>query len=298
MKLSEKDARHFFRLYPSLLVYVNQQKNILGKISTPEEFMEVPPEERIQVRDELYQDIKIIDWFVQDNPYKFSSEELEIVSSWNHFLQDQFILFRHLKKYSIFLSSSSPVAYGVLSLADSLKDMYPQVPVFVEAVLLPFKNQIVYDGYIQAYNLLFGGGMRRELNDVYNEAKASYGIITSLPFEPRSEKQSSDEDKLKFYLKNERNRNYYWEEIEELITGNHELTLLFHQEMGKVQARSLGKKLREIGFKNGWFGILEGMIVASGKTKEDLNKNIQSVVPKSMQEYVYLYQLKEKKRKK
>lgn len=88
MKLSEEDARQFFRLYPSLLVYVNQQKNILGKISTPEEFMEVPPEERIQVRDELYQDIKIIDWFVQDNPYKFSSKELENVLVRLNFLKN------------------------------------------------------------------------------------------------------------------------------------------------------------------------------------------------------------------
>jgi len=104
------------------------------------------------------------------------------------------------------------------------------------------------------------------------------------------------EEKLKFYLKNERNRQYYWDEIEELIEKSHDLAVSYHQEMGKINARTLGKRLRGLGFQNIWFGILQGMTVCSGKTKEDLEKNISLVVPNSMQDYVYKYHLKQTKK--
>jgi hypothetical protein len=294
MTLPEEDVKLFYQLYPALLVYVNLHQNTLKLASTPEEFMAHSANERVQVRDQLYQHIGIIDSFIKDNPYGFSSQDLEIVRSWKHFIRDSFYLFRHLKKYSIFLASSSPPkAYGVLSLSDSLKDLFPFVPVMVEAVLLPFKGQIIYDGYVRTYSITFGGGIRRGFNDSYNEAKAAYGIIDSLPFESNKNAQA-DEEKLKFYLRSERNRNYYWEEIQDLIYENHALTVIYHQEMGKFCARSFGRRMREIGINDGWFGILEGLIVASGKTEAALEENIKSIVPQSMKEYVYLYHLKSK----
>lgn len=297
MRLSQEDVQLFYKLYPALLVYVNSDQNTLKQASTPGEFMAHPVNERVQVRDQLYQHTELIDSFLKDNPFHFSAEELEIVRSWKHLIRDRFYLFRHLKKYSIFLNSSSPPkSYGVLSISDSLKDLFPYVPVMVETVLLPFKGQIIYDGYIGAYNISFGGGIRSGFKDSYNEAKATYGIITSLPFEPKANKQT-DEDKLKFFLKSDRNRDYYWEDIQDLIHGNHALTVVYHQEMGKSHARSYGKRLREIGLSDAWFGILEGLIVASGKTKAALEQNLKAIVPSSMQEFVYLYRLKTKSKK-
>ena len=279
------------------MVHVNLHQNTLRQASTPDELMAHPVNERVQVRDQLYQNIELIDSFLNDNPFHFSAEELGIVRSWKHFIRDRFYLFRHLKKYSIFLnSSSSPKPYGVLSISDSLKDLFPYVPVMIETVLLPFKGQIIYDGYIGAHSISFGGGIRSGFKDSYNEAKATYGIITSLPFEQKANKQT-DEDKLKFYLKSERNRDYYWDDIQELIHGNHALAVVYHQEMGKSHARSFGKRLREIVFSDAWFGILEGLIVASGKTKADLEKNLKVIVPSFMKEFVYLYHLKTKSKK-
>lgn len=298
MRLSEEDVQLFYKLYSELLVYVNLNQKTLKQASTPDELMVQPVDERIQVRDQLYENMELLDSFLKENPPHFSDEELEIVRSWKHFIRDRFFLFRHLKKYSIFLdASSSPKPYGVLSISDSLEDFFPCVPVMVETVLLPFKGQIIYDGYIRPFNIIFGGGICNSLKNSYNEAKATYGIVTSLPFEPKA-KQQSDEDRLKFYLKNEGNRDYYWEEIQDLIIGNHPLTVVYHQEMGKSYARSFGRRLREMGLSDVWFGILEGLMVASGKKKADLEKNLKAVVPPSMREFVYLYHLKKKTGKK
>lgn len=259
--------------------------------------MALPPNEKVKVRDQLYKNIEFIDTFSIENPFAFSSGEVEIVQNWKHYIRGQFYLFRHLKKYSIFLNSvSPPMAYGVLSISDSLKDLFPFVPVMVETILLPFKNQIIYDGYIGAFNISFGGGIRSSFKDSYNEAKTAHGIIETLPFEPKSNRQT-DEDKLKYYLKSERNRDYHWGEIQELIEKDPKLMVTYHQEMGKVNARTYGKRLHEMGLNNAWFGILNGIIIASGISKENLEQNLKGIVPSYKKEYVYLYQLKPKTKK-
>ena len=59
--------------------------------------------------------------------------------------------------------------------------MGPYLPVWTETVLLPFKNMIVYDGLLSSYNISFGSGIRRELNESYKDAKQRQGIVTCLP---------------------------------------------------------------------------------------------------------------------
>ena len=83
----------------------------------------------------------------------------------------------------VFLSATEPVvAYGVLALFDPFEALIgPHLPRMFKTTLLPFKGQIVYDGLLAGYNITFGGGIRRRLNESYKEAKERDGIVTSLP---------------------------------------------------------------------------------------------------------------------
>ena len=83
----------------------------------------------------------------------------------------------------VFLSSTEPVvAYGVVALFDPFEAVVgPYLPRMIKTTLLPFKGRIVYDGLVTGYNVTFGGGIKRRLNEDYKEAKALHGIITSLP---------------------------------------------------------------------------------------------------------------------
>ena len=57
----------------------------------------------------------------------------------------------------------------------------PHLPVLRQTVLLPFKGRIVYDGLLTSYNVSFGPGVRRDLNEDFKTAKDRHGIVTSLP---------------------------------------------------------------------------------------------------------------------
>jgi hypothetical protein len=293
MKLEKEDVDLFYKLHSHLLAFANQRLKILKEIDSADAMISVAPEEKIKLRDALYKNRELIDEFVKSNPDKFNKEELSIISSWEDLLEGKFYIFRYLKKYTVLLSSGSPnKAYGVLALRTDFDEMIgPYLPVLIETVLLPFKGQIIYDGLLSGYPITFGGGARRSFAEAYEEAKASYGIITSLPFRESSAEQS-DEDKLKFYLKNESNRELYQQEIWALTRKNKNLLILYHQERGKFHARSYGKRLRELGFSNVWFAILSGMIIASEKTKDGLEVQLDNIVPEDQRELVYIFHLK------
>jgi len=181
MKLSDQDADLFFELMWSLQCFVNKRLQVLPHIETPEAYRDISMEEKMRVREALYANSELIETFVQENPYHFSDEKLEIVARWKQFVAGQFYIERLLKKYAIFVSSDNKV-YGVLALYDPFQDMfYPeQLPVLVKAVLLPFKGQIVYDGLLQSYSIFFGSGITSELREIYMAAKQNGRIIESL----------------------------------------------------------------------------------------------------------------------
>jgi hypothetical protein len=184
MLLAPQDVLLFFKLHRTLMFFVNQRLQVLAEpLATPEEFAALPPVVRLKVRNAFLQHAELIQAFVGENPAHLSEEDLAIVRSWQHLVHGKFYIFRELRNYTVFLSTDQqPVAYGVLALSQPFEKLVgPYLPIFTETVLLPFKDRIVYDGLLNAYNISFGAGIRRGLNESYNEAKARRGIVTSLP---------------------------------------------------------------------------------------------------------------------
>ena len=184
MPLNPDELRLFYKLYPTLLCFVNGRQAITNTpFTTPGDFGRLPIEERLKLRDALVANMELIDTFVTGNPFKLPEGELEVVRSWGDLVAGEFYVYRCLTKYTVFLTTSEPVvAYGVISLRDSFEDLIgPRLPHLCKAVLLPFKGRIVYDGMLAGYDITFGSGIRRRLKESYDAAKERHGTITSLP---------------------------------------------------------------------------------------------------------------------
>jgi hypothetical protein len=184
MLLSPHDVELFFKLHRALMFFVNQRLKVIpDDIVSPEEFSSLSPETRLKVRDAFLQHAELTQQFIDENPAHLSDDELDIVRSWQHLVHGKFYVFRELKKYTVFLSTTNPaIAYGVLALSQPFEELIgPYLPVLTQTVLLPFKGVIVYDGLMSSYNISFGPGIRRNLNQDFKEAKARHGIVTSLP---------------------------------------------------------------------------------------------------------------------
>ncbi|MEO0455888.1 MAG: hypothetical protein AAF152_04800 [Cyanobacteria bacterium P01_A01_bin.114] len=181
MKLTPPDAKLFFELMLPLQWYVSQQAELLPKIKTFKAYKNTPLENKLEVRDYLFAHPELIDQFVQDNPADFEPGDLAIVAGWKNFIHGDFFIERLLKKYSVFIGEKDRV-YGVLGLTEALNETIDKrnLPLRVQAILLPFKGAIVHDGFFRWYNIYFGGGIKSSLKQTYLIAKDNNAIIETL----------------------------------------------------------------------------------------------------------------------
>lgn len=185
MKLSDVDAALFYELMWALQFYVKQKLNLSPKIKTLQHYIDAPVEDKLPVREAMYAQPELIDAFLQENPSGFSEDKLAIVAQWKQFIAGDFYIERILKKYAIFIGQDDQV-YGVVGLLEELEDIFymAQLPLLVKAVLLPFKDKIIYDGLFQGYNIYFGSGISGNLKEIYLTAKQRGTIIETLAESP------------------------------------------------------------------------------------------------------------------
>jgi len=193
MKLTKQDVELFFKLMWSLQNYVNTKLAIISDIRTVDEYGQLSPSEKLDVRDALYDHIELIDSYVEENPHGLSPEELDIVKGWKNFQRGDYFIERFLKNYAIFIGKGK--VYAVSALYESFEGLLPYIrlPYYAKAVLLPFKGKIVYDGMLQGYNMSFGGGVRADLREIYMTAKQNGRIIERL--KPHEQSKKAEREK-------------------------------------------------------------------------------------------------------
>jgi hypothetical protein len=67
---------------------------------------------------------------------------------------------------------------------------------------------------------------------------------------------------------------------------------VFSQEMGRVHARAFRKRMKEMGLKEGWFAVMEGMIIAGGRTREEVEIILKTLLPEEKLKLVHIFKLK------
>jgi hypothetical protein len=189
MILQPHDAELFFKIWCSLLCHVNKTDRINPSLKTPEQIRTSSSESKLEIRTMLFANQQqMIKSFVEENPYDFTEDILDIVTAFRNGFVGKFIILKSLKPYTIFLSTDSlPRAFGVKGLTTPYEDVLNQpLPAYYETVLLPFKGSIITDGILCGGGITFGAGIRRSFNEGYKKAKATNGIITSLPVDGQS----------------------------------------------------------------------------------------------------------------
>lgn len=185
MKLSKQEANLFFELMWALQYFVNCKLKIHPKIKDVNEYSTCDTEQKVEVRIALYENIELIDNFIEENPQNFSKENLSLISSWKKNIGGKFYIERFLKKYAVLIQEEK--VYGVLGLHQGFDELVHRsnLPLYANVILLPFKGKIIYDGLLGHHNIYFGGGIKRNLKEIYMRAKQNNRIIDSLEISPK-----------------------------------------------------------------------------------------------------------------
>ena len=181
MTLSQEDGQLYYKLWMPLLDYVNKKYRVNRKLKSMATAKSLDPVEVKKVANRLWDDVTIIDDYLRENE-KLPEDHKEIVRSWKRRIQGQFLMERHLKKGTIFISMEDEEVYQVRGIISSWEEMFygAPMPLLLEATFMPFRDVIISYGLVIPYNVIVGGGMKRVFKDIYMTAKKSGQIHKSL----------------------------------------------------------------------------------------------------------------------
>lgn len=288
--LSKEDARLFHRLMNSLLYHTNKEISVIKNATNQAEFMKRNISEIVPLWERIFsQKCELIDHYTLDNPDRFTDEEISIISGWKDYRKGEFFIIKYVKDHALLFDPKTQSVYGVKGITDSFKEKFGgYAPLIIRINLIPFKGSIIYEGVFSPFNIHMGRNMKTGLKRESEEAIIKKGIITS--FGKAEKKGADDESMLKFYMKSYENKMRYANEIERLKKSSATLEALYYREEGRDRARYQKRELKEMGMK-GHFAILNGAIVASGRTENEMRENLERMVQKERLNWVYVFKL-------
>ena len=182
MTLSTEDAKLYYRLWLPVLDYVNKKYGINENLKQIAGAEGLDPKDVKEVANKLWEDVAVLDEYLVGHADELSEEHRTIVESWKRKISGRFVLERHLKKGSVFVSMEDEKVYLVSGINSSWEEMFwfRPVPIMMQATLIPFKNVIISDGLVMPYNIMIGRNMAREFKDIYMTAKKSGELVKTL----------------------------------------------------------------------------------------------------------------------
>lgn len=173
MTLSTEDGQLYYELWLPLLDYVNKKYSVKTSIKNLSNADALNPNDLREIADKLWDDVSLIDKYLTKYSDDIPDEHKNIIRGWKRRIRGKFILERHLKKGSIFISMDDEQVYQVSGIMSSWEEMffYASMPVVMEATFMPFKDVIISDGILIPYNINIGRNMSSSFKDIYMTAK-------------------------------------------------------------------------------------------------------------------------------
>jgi hypothetical protein len=292
MRLNEEEYYKYLSIHPKLVYYVGMRKKLISSETSLEEFMNYSVEDKYPIRNAMYENIHLLNDYIKENSESLSEEDKEIIRGFKYFKQGTFYVIKLTKKHALFFGDK--YVYGVFALNDPFELFWGNdLPVMVQAVLLPYKGKIIYDGIISSYPIHLGRGIRSSIKNDFALSEGKYGIITELPEKIDENKlENSLENELLIMMKTKASREHNWYEIETMLEENPELMGVYIKDLGRINSRRKKKELKGLGIKKQCFAMYNNTIIASSGTQKELEKKIKGLISdKEKIESIYYFKI-------
>lgn len=185
MILNNEQNDCFFDTMDSLLYYVNERFRVVEGFTL--DFASALDDVKGSlVAHTLWENIEIIDEFVRDNPHRLSQRCLDVALGWKNALPGLYTLVRYQGGRAVLMGEAG--VFSVAGVTFELEGEIGPAPAYVELVLLPFDDLIVYDGFLQAYDTENTPAELQRIQDEFENRCAHEGIaLTAADFAQRAE---------------------------------------------------------------------------------------------------------------
>lgn len=184
MILNDEQNDRFFDTMDSLLYYVNERFRVVEGFSL--DFANALDDVKGSlVAHELWDNVGIIDEFVRDNPHRLPQKCLDTALGWKNALPGVYTLVRYQSGRAVLMGEAG--VFSVSGVTYELDEEIGPAPAYVELVLLPFDDVIVYDGFLQAYDTDGTPAELQRIQDEFEDRCAKEGIaLTAADFAERA----------------------------------------------------------------------------------------------------------------
>lgn len=180
MTLTDKEYKEFLKTHLDLLFYVGHKKNILPKGLSLKKFLNLDFQIKFKCRESVFGDENIIEEYIASNFDHLTTDQIKILAGFKKKIRSNFVIFKCLTNYAIFIDTKDNRFYAVKALGDPFDTFFDHFPVYISTTLIPFKGKIIYDGFIQSSGVYYGPNMTETMNEDYKKAKRIKKILTSL----------------------------------------------------------------------------------------------------------------------
>ena len=179
MTLPEDERRTFLNAHLDLLRYAGQRGGAISGDMDYQKFLDLNHLKKKECRDVLLENEELIDDFLIHKNGAWDDEQKAVVLAMKRAITGDFILLKCLKHHAIFLEIDTYTFYAVKALRDPFTQMLDRFPTYLKTSLVPFKDKIVYDGFLLPYSVVVGAGMKKVLTAAYKTAKRNGEIVTT-----------------------------------------------------------------------------------------------------------------------
>ncbi|MBR0404623.1 MAG: SEC-C domain-containing protein [Eggerthellaceae bacterium] len=172
MVLNDEQNDIFFDTMDALLYYVNDRFRVVEDF----ELSGMSPLDDVKsslVARALWDNVAIIDDFVRDFSYRLPNRCLDLAESWKNALPGFYTLVRYQSGRALLMSEAG--VFSVCGVTYELEQEIGPAPAYVEMVLLPFEDLIIYDGFLQAYDTDRSASELQRIQDEF-ENRCAKGI--------------------------------------------------------------------------------------------------------------------------
>ena len=180
MVLSDKEYKAYLSTHLEFLHSVGIQSKIYDADLSFDDFRKLNFSEKFKCRDKFLSNKKLLDDYLSTHIDRLTEEKFAILTGFKKSITGDFIIFKCLSKYAIFISVKDNKFYAVKALGNGFDELFDWFPILVNATILPFNDQIIYDGFLKKTEISFGPGMRSGMNEDYKQAKKKNQIAMTL----------------------------------------------------------------------------------------------------------------------
>ena len=143
-------------------------------------FIHLELKAKFECRQRFMKNPELLNDYLSQHFDDFETGRIKILEGLRKMISVNFFILKYLKHHAVCMDLKTSKAYLVKALTDRFDKLVRGTPKKVKATILPYKDKIIYDGFLESYRFRIGKVYKKNLNMLYKNAKEKNELISDI----------------------------------------------------------------------------------------------------------------------